>query len=199
MKDTGITAVTGTYMVDNPVTRGQMAAFIIRAKYGETFSYTTTPYYSDVPPTHGFFKYVQKMKDVGITTVTGNYDVDGLVTREQMAAFLARAFLGMAAITPNPYQGVLQGSWSGTCGVWNVSGVFLLSIDAVGNVYGGYYGDDADYISGFANILGSFSASGVAGQYTWSGAISLVNNSLVGSGTWGGGNCSGTWFGPSVD
>ena len=95
MKDTGLTTVTGAYMVDGSVTRGQMAAFIIRAKYGETFTYTPTPYFTDVPDAHGFFKYVQKMKDSGITAVTGTYNVDGLVTREQMAAFLARAFLGM--------------------------------------------------------------------------------------------------------
>ena len=80
----------GTY-----VTRGQMAAFIIRAKFGENFGYTSTPYFSDVPPTHTFFKYVQKLKDVGITTVTGTYSVDNIVPRDQMAAFLARAFLGM--------------------------------------------------------------------------------------------------------
>ena len=72
-----------------------MAAFIIRAKFGETFSYTTTPYFSDVPSTNPFFKYVQKLKDDGITTVTGTYGVDNIVTRAQMAAFLARAFLGM--------------------------------------------------------------------------------------------------------
>ena len=95
MKDTGITAVTGTYDVDGTVTRGQMAAFIIRALYGEGFAYTQTPYFADVPSTHGFFKYVQKMKDDGITAVTGTYDVEGTVTRAQMAAFLSRAFLGM--------------------------------------------------------------------------------------------------------
>jgi len=83
------------YCPEDNVTRGQMAAFIIRAKYGEDFSYTTTPYYSDVPSTHNFFKYVQKMKDDGITAVSGTYNVDSIVTREQMAAFLARAFLGM--------------------------------------------------------------------------------------------------------
>jgi hypothetical protein len=38
---------------------------------------------------------VQELKDEGITTVTGTYDVDNIVTRAQMAAFLARAFLGM--------------------------------------------------------------------------------------------------------
>ena len=95
MKDEGLTAVSGVYMVDEPVTRGQMAAFIIRAKFGENFTYTTTPYFTDVPSTHSFFKYVQKMKDEGITAVTGTYGVDNIVTRAQMAAFLARAFLGM--------------------------------------------------------------------------------------------------------
>ena len=95
LKDDGITAVTGTYGVDSYVSRGQMAAFIIRAKFGENFSYTPTPYFSDVPSTHGFFKYVQKLRDDRITVVSGTYGVDNIVTRAQMAAFLARAFLGM--------------------------------------------------------------------------------------------------------
>jgi len=95
LRDDGITVVIGTYWVDDYVTRGQMVAFIIRAKFGENFTYTTTPYFSDVSSTHNFFKYVQKMKDEGITAVTGVYDVDSVVTRAQMAAFLARAFLGM--------------------------------------------------------------------------------------------------------
>jgi hypothetical protein len=38
---------------------------------------------------------VQKLKDVGITTVTGTYSVNNNVTRAEMAAFIARAFLGM--------------------------------------------------------------------------------------------------------
>jgi hypothetical protein len=83
------------YCPGTNVTRGEMAAFIIRAKYGENFTYTQTPYFSDVPTTHVFFKYVQKLKDEGITAVTGTYNVDSEVTRDQMAAFLARAFLGM--------------------------------------------------------------------------------------------------------
>jgi len=74
------------------VSLGQVSVFIIRAKYGETFDYTASPYFSDVPDTHGFFKYVQKMKDTGITAATGNYDVDGVVTREHMAVFLSKAF-----------------------------------------------------------------------------------------------------------
>jgi hypothetical protein len=101
LKDEGITAVTGSYGVDSDVTRGQMAAFIIRALYGETFTYTTTHYFSDVPSNHTFFKYVQKLKDEGITAVTGTYDVDSVVSREQMAAFISRAFLrDISMITP---------------------------------------------------------------------------------------------------
>jgi hypothetical protein len=95
LRDDGITVVSGLYDVNSYVTRGQMAAFLIRPKYGEDFTYTQTPYFSDVPSTNGFFKYVQKLKDEGITAVTGTYDVDSIVTRAQMAAFLARAFLGM--------------------------------------------------------------------------------------------------------
>ncbi len=125
LRDDGITAVNGTYSVDSYVTRGQMAAFIIRAKYGENFTYTESPYFSDVPSTHGFFKYVQKLKDDGITTVTGTYDVDSVVTREQMAAFLTRAFLETPAgnqppsAVPGPDQEVVQGNLVVLDGSWS--------------------------------------------------------------------------------
>jgi hypothetical protein len=89
MADVSATAVDGI------ITKGQAAALIIRAKYGEDFGYTTTPYFADVPATNEFFKYVQKMKDLGYTVAAGTYDVNGTVTRAQMAVFLGRAFLGM--------------------------------------------------------------------------------------------------------
>ena len=95
LKDDNITVANNIYGIDSYVTRGQMAAFIIRALYGEDFSYTATPYFSDVPSNNDFFKYVQKMKDTGITAVSNIYDVDSVVTREQMAACDGRAFLGM--------------------------------------------------------------------------------------------------------
>jgi hypothetical protein len=95
LRDVGITTSLGTYGVDDNVTRGQMAAFIIRAKYGETFSYTSIPYYMDVPADNIYFKYIQKLRDVGITTTTGTYMINDFITRDQMAAFLARGFLGM--------------------------------------------------------------------------------------------------------
>jgi hypothetical protein len=94
-KDDAITTTVGTFGVANSVARGQMAAFIIRAKYGETFPYTLVPHFTDVPETHPFFKYVQRFKDDGITTAVGTFGVDTLVTRAQIAAFIGRAFLGM--------------------------------------------------------------------------------------------------------
>ncbi len=97
MKDEGITTGygDGTYGVSDPVTRGQMAVFIIRAKFGEVFTYTPTPYFTDVPSDYLFFKYIQKLKDENITVVSGTYNPLQEVPREQMAAFIGRGFIGM--------------------------------------------------------------------------------------------------------
>jgi hypothetical protein len=67
----------------------------ISVLYGDIFEYTQNPYFSDVPPTYGAFSYIQKMRNAGVTQVTGTYNVDVPVTRNQMAVFLGRAFLGM--------------------------------------------------------------------------------------------------------
>lgn len=49
------------------LTRRQMAVFIIRALYGDTFAYPGTPYFTDVPVSDSTFPYVQKMRELGIT------------------------------------------------------------------------------------------------------------------------------------
>jgi hypothetical protein len=108
IKEAGITTGygDGTYHPETPVTREQMAAFIIRAMHGETFSYTPTPYFTDVPASHWAFKYVQKLKELGITTGcgSGQYCPEEIVTREQMAAFLIRARVGEDfSYDQNPY------------------------------------------------------------------------------------------------
>jgi hypothetical protein len=95
LKEKGITVLEHTYLLNNYVTRGEMAAFIIRALFGEDFDYTQAPYFSDVSQDNVFFKYVQKMKDMEITVLEGIYYVGNYITREEMAAFLARGFLGM--------------------------------------------------------------------------------------------------------
>jgi hypothetical protein len=94
---TGCTQDPLNYCPSDKVTRAAMAAFIIRAKYGEQFTYPTTPYFTDVPPSHQFFKYIQKMRQEGIYTgcTSTRYCPKNTVNRLWMAAFLARAFLGM--------------------------------------------------------------------------------------------------------
>lgn len=90
----------GDYCPLENVTRDQMAAFIIRALYGNTFTCnggvacaTTAPYFGDVSTADQFFPYVQKLKELGITTGcgNGNYCPSEYVARDQMAAFLVRA------------------------------------------------------------------------------------------------------------
>jgi hypothetical protein len=84
----------GIYCPSGTVSRGQMAAFIIRAlgvfnppvPMGQTFA--------DVPPTHPFFAFIEEMAARGITQGCGggNYCPESPVTRGQMAVFLVRAF-----------------------------------------------------------------------------------------------------------
>jgi hypothetical protein len=112
LKDSGVTkGCTATnFCPDQSTTRGQMAAFLVRAILGDTFDYSPRPYFTDVPETHPFFNYIQKLRELGVTagcTLT-EYCPDTTVTRGQMAAFLIRARLGIKAgdtfhYTATPY------------------------------------------------------------------------------------------------
>ncbi|MBL8222682.1 MAG: S-layer homology domain-containing protein, partial [Bryobacterales bacterium] len=83
------------YCPDAPVTRGQMAALMIRAISGDNVSYSYTASFTDVNINYAFFRYVQRMKELGVTLgcTTTTYCPDSLTTRGEMAAFLVRAFL----------------------------------------------------------------------------------------------------------
>lgn len=78
---------------NDPVTREQMAAFIMRA-LGEFNPPTpVTQRFTDVPPTNQFYNFVDRMAALNITLGCGgsNYCPASPVLREQMAAFLVRA------------------------------------------------------------------------------------------------------------
>ena len=87
-----------TYCPATIATRQDAATFIIRAKmkdlFGENFSYPTTPYFTDVPANDPNFSYIQKLREMGITKGCGEtvYCQSSPLTREQMAAFIIRAF-----------------------------------------------------------------------------------------------------------
>lgn len=82
----------GNFCPNDPVTREQMAAFIMRA-LGE-FNPPTPPTqrFGDVPPTSQFYNFVERMAALNITMGCGggNYCPTSPVLREQMAAFLVR-------------------------------------------------------------------------------------------------------------
>jgi hypothetical protein len=77
-----------------------MAAFMIvgwmLANNQSTFTYTTAPYFTDVQPGDPYFKFVQKMRDLGIWPGCSqtSYCESGAVTRDQMAPMIMRSLLG---------------------------------------------------------------------------------------------------------
>lgn len=99
LRDLGITSgcTNIEFCPDLLISRGQMAVFIVRGRLGliagQAFPHRTAPYFNDVPPTHPFFSFIQKMRELGITSgcSAGSYCPDGWTTRGQMAVFLIRA------------------------------------------------------------------------------------------------------------
>ena len=96
------------YCPDSSTTRGEMAVFLITAMFGgNSFTYTTTPYFNDVPASNLFFKYIQKLKDLGITSGCGsnNYCPDDPVTRGEMAVLVIASRYGSIPLSypPTPY------------------------------------------------------------------------------------------------
>jgi len=91
------------------VTRGQMAIFLIRAM-GETPCSTYNGYFTDVPESHPWWPWIERIKELGITTGCGGtpgvdlqYCPNGNVTRGQMAIFLIRAMAETPCTTYNGY------------------------------------------------------------------------------------------------
>ncbi|HUQ93751.1 MAG TPA: S-layer homology domain-containing protein [Bryobacteraceae bacterium] len=111
------------------LTRGEMSVFVIRAKMNSVFptvasgAFTTTscqppgtqavnvgdqfglfvgcsPYFSDVPNTHIYYSFIQKMRELRISNGTsystpsalGTYSPDQTLTRGELMTFLVRAF-----------------------------------------------------------------------------------------------------------
>jgi hypothetical protein len=84
----------GIYCPGNQVTREQMAAFMIRALGDFTPPVPPNQRFTDVPPANVFYGFIEQMavRRVTLGCGTGIYCPSNGVTREQMAAFLVRAF-----------------------------------------------------------------------------------------------------------
>jgi hypothetical protein len=93
------------YCPEGVMTRSEMAAFVIRSLYGETFPFPPAAFFADVSTVHPSFKYVQKMKELGITVGCSDtaYCPDEPITRGQMAVFLVRARLAINNLDSFPF------------------------------------------------------------------------------------------------
>lgn len=80
---------------NNPLTRAQLAIFIIRMRYGSTaaFDYPATPYFNDVGPGTFGWAWIQRMGEDNITSGCGTklYCPDDAATRADAAVFIMRA------------------------------------------------------------------------------------------------------------
>jgi hypothetical protein len=86
----------GNYCPNSPVTRGQMAVFLLRARHGPGFvpPAPAQQTFGDVPLSHPFAAWIYQLAAEGITGGCGggNYCPEAAVTRGQMAVFLVRTF-----------------------------------------------------------------------------------------------------------
>jgi hypothetical protein len=87
----------GLYCPEGAVTRAQMAVFLLRSKYGASYTppaVGSTTGFSDVPTTYWAAAWIKQLVAEGITSGcgTGTYCPEAPVTRAQMAVFLVRTF-----------------------------------------------------------------------------------------------------------
>jgi beta propeller repeat protein len=87
----------GDYKPGLAVNRGQMAVFVARALAGGDAGVpdpTGDPSFPDVAESYWAYKYVEYIKDAGVTQgyLDGTYRPQVVVTRDQMAVYISRAF-----------------------------------------------------------------------------------------------------------
>jgi hypothetical protein len=93
----------GNYCPGNPVTRAQMAVFLLKAKEGAAY---TPPacvgVFPDVPCSNQFAPWIEELYHRNITggCGNGNYCPDSTVTRKQMAPFLLKSLYGSSHVPP---------------------------------------------------------------------------------------------------
>jgi hypothetical protein len=106
----GCTTSPLNYCPESPVTRAQMAIFLLKGIHGSSYSpptVGTSTGFTDVPVSYWAAPWIKQLAAEGITggCGTGIYCPDATVTRAQMAIFLLKA-KHTSAYTPPPATGV---------------------------------------------------------------------------------------------
>lgn len=102
---------TGLYCPGDPVTRQQMAVFLLVSEHGAGYNPPScvTPTFTDVPCSSGFAKWIEQLFAEGVTggcqVSPPMYCPTSSVTRGQMAVFLLRTKLGSSYTSP-PATGI---------------------------------------------------------------------------------------------
>ncbi len=110
---TGVTGGCGgtQYCPANPVTRAQMAVFLLKSKFGAAHlpPPATGTVFSDVPASNQFAPWIEELAALGITggCAPGMYCPNASVNRQQMAVFLLKTLEG-SAFTPPAATGIFQ-------------------------------------------------------------------------------------------
>ncbi|HEX5838000.1 MAG TPA: matrixin family metalloprotease [Anaerolineales bacterium] len=108
----GCTANPPNYCPDTLITRDQMAVFLLKAKYGSSYSPPLpSGVFQDVPTNHWAAAWIERLAAEGITAGCSvsppQYCPSIPVTRDQMAVFLLKAKYGSSYSPPLP-SGVFQ-------------------------------------------------------------------------------------------
>jgi hypothetical protein len=97
------------YCPDNPVTRAQMAVFLLKAKFGAAHvpPPATGTVFGDVPANAFAAAWIEELASLGVTSGCGggNYCPNQSVTRRQMSTFLLKTKFGAGHVPP-PATGV---------------------------------------------------------------------------------------------
>ena len=95
----------GKYCPSAPVTRAQMAVFLLRARHGSSYVPPAARgnVFDDVPRTYWAAAWIERLAKEGITAGCADamFCPDAPVTRDQMAVFLLRAKHGSSYVPPS--------------------------------------------------------------------------------------------------
>jgi hypothetical protein len=88
---------SGNYCPESPVTRAQMAVFLLRSKYGASYNPPAvegSTGFGDVQSTYWAGAWIKQLAEEGISSGcgNGNYCPESPVTRAQMAVFMVKTF-----------------------------------------------------------------------------------------------------------